>query len=59
MIKVSIKGKKFSKIALGTNAIYGRSHFSEARSEEYQNRCTDDYITLLIEKCMKLGVNVV
>lgn len=56
---VSIKGKQFSKVVLGTNAIYGRSHFSTARSTEYTSRCTDEYVTGLIETCMRFGVNAV
>jgi hypothetical protein len=57
--KVLINGKSFSKVVLGTNAIYGRSHFSGARSTEYENRCTDEYVALLIETCMRFGVNAV
>ena len=60
MIKtVSINGKAFSRVVLGTNAIYGRSHFSDARSKEYENRCTDAYVARLIETCMAFGVNTV
>jgi len=59
MKTVTIHGKRFSKVVLGTNAIYGRSHFSDARSKEYEKRCTDEYIELLIETCMKFGVNAV
>jgi hypothetical protein len=59
MRSVSINGKSFSKVVLGTNAIYGRSHFSDARSNEYECRCTDEYIRLMIERCMRFGVNAV
>ena len=59
MKTISIKGKKFSKVVLGTNAIYGRSHFSDARDREYVNRCNDEYIKALINKCMDLGINAV
>ncbi|MCP4146234.1 MAG: hypothetical protein GY757_00660 [bacterium] len=59
MQTVEIKGKTFSKIVLGTNAIYGRSHFSSARSQEYSSRCNDDYIHKMLETCMKYGVNTV
>lgn len=59
MRRVSICGKEFSKIVLGTNAIYGRSHFSEARSLEYEERCTDGYVARLIDTCMRFGVNSV
>jgi hypothetical protein len=56
---VSIKTKKFSKVVLGTNALYGRSHFSGARDKAYANRCTDAYITRLIETCMAFGLNTI
>lgn len=54
---VQINGKKFSRIVCGTNAFYGRSHFSEARDVEYADRCSDDYIKQIIRKCLKYGVN--
>lgn len=56
---VSIKGKSFSKVVCGTNAIYGRSHFSRARDKEYLSRCTDEYIGELLRKCSEFGVNAV
>jgi hypothetical protein len=56
---VSIHGKSFSKVVCGTNAIYGRSHFSEARNMEYRSRCTDDYIKVLFKKCREFGINAV
>ncbi len=59
MRTVSVNGKNFSKVVLGTNAVYGRSHFSDARSREYEERCTDEYIQRLIETCIKFGVNAV
>ncbi|MCP4218106.1 MAG: hypothetical protein GY765_25920 [bacterium] len=59
MQTVEIKGKSFSRIVLGTNAVYGRSHFSNARSLEYGNRCSDEYIMQMLEACMKHGVNTV
>ena len=59
MQTVTIKGKAFSKVVLGTNAIYGRSHFSEARDLEYSHRNTDAYVLKLIEKCIEYGVNAV
>jgi hypothetical protein len=43
----------------GSNAFYGRSHFSEARSAEYGQRSTDAYIEQVIRVCMKHGVNAV
>ena len=59
MKTVSIQGKEFSKVVLGTNAIYGRSHFSTARDNEYAERCTDEYVKALIYKCVELGINTV
>ena len=56
---VSIKGRTFSKVVCGTNAIYGRSHFSRARDKEYLSRCTDEYIVELLRKCSEFGVNAV
>ena len=56
---VSIHGKSFSKVVCGTNAIYGRSHFSVARNREYRRRCTDDYIKALFRKCRQFGVNAI
>jgi hypothetical protein len=59
MKKISIKGKLFSKVVCGTNAFYGRSHFSEARDIEYRTRCDDEYIKKIINKCLDFGVNAV
>lgn len=59
MKTVSIKGKHFSKVVCGTNAFYGRSHFSEARDTEYRARCSDDYIKKVIARCLEFGVNTV
>ncbi len=59
MKQISIRGKQFSKIICGTNAIYGRSHFSEARDAEYRTRCSDEYIKKLLATCTKFGVNTV
>jgi hypothetical protein len=56
---INIQGRSFSKIICGTNAFYGRSHFSEARNLEYQHRATDDYIEQVIRVCMNHGVNAV
>ncbi len=59
MENISIKGKLFSKVICGTNAFYGRSHFSEARDLEYSARCNDEYIKKVISKCLEFGVNAV
>ena len=59
MRTVSIKGKPFSKVVCGTNAFYGRSHFSEARDVEYRTRCNDDYIKKVVARCLEFGVNAV
>jgi hypothetical protein len=59
MEKVSIGGTLFSKVVCGTNAFYGRSHFSKARDAEYSTRCDDEYIKRMLVKCMDFGVNAV
>ncbi|MHC4123334.1 MAG: aldo-keto reductase family protein [Planctomycetota bacterium] len=59
MKNVSIKGKLFSKVVCGTNAFYGRSHFSEARDVEYRNRFNDEYIKKVISRCLDFDVNAV
>ena len=59
MNKVSIGGTLFSKVVCGTNALYGRSHFSRARDMEYSSRCDDEYIKRMLAKCMEFGVNAV
>ena len=59
MKTVKIKDKVFSKVVFGTNAIYGRSHFSHARDVEYSHRNTDAYIKKMLSKCMELGINAV
>jgi hypothetical protein len=56
---VAVKGKQFSKVVCGTNAFYGRSHFSEARDTEYRTRCSDDYIEKVVARCLEFGVNAV
>jgi hypothetical protein len=56
---IPIKGKLFSKIVCGTNAFYGRSHFSGARDIEYGTRCDDEYIKKILAKCFEFGVNAV
>ena len=59
MISIDIGGRKFSKAFCGTNAFYGRSHFSLARDKEYQERFDDKNIFKAIECCMKWGINTV
>lgn len=59
MQMVEIAGKSFSKIVCGTNAFYGRSHFSDARDVEYRTRCDDDYVRQVVECCLQHGVNAV
>ncbi|HEX2907492.1 MAG TPA: hypothetical protein VHO69_11560 [Phototrophicaceae bacterium] len=59
MQTIMIQGRAFSKVMCGSNAFYGRSHFSDARSQEYEHRATDDYIEQVIRVCMKHGVNAV
>jgi hypothetical protein len=59
MQQVLVRGKPFSKVVCGTNAFYGRSHFSEARDMEYRSRCDDDCIKSVIARCLEYGVNTV
>ena len=59
MEKVSINGTLFSKVVCGTNALYGRSHFSKARDVEYSTRCNDEYIKRMLVRCMDFGVNAI
>jgi len=56
---ISINEKSFSKVVLGTNPIYGRSHFSQARSAEYAARGDDEYIKQIIATCLGFGVDAV
>jgi len=56
---IAIQGRTFSKVMCGSNAFYGRSHFSNARSEEYRQRATDATIEQIIRVCMQHGVNAV
>ncbi len=59
MKQVTIGNVAFSKILCGTNAFWGHSHFSDARSAEYQRRFDDERIARTIERCIDLGVNTV
>jgi hypothetical protein len=59
MEKVSIDGTLFSKVVCGTNAFYGRSHFSKTRDVEYSTRCNDEYIKRMLLRCMDFGVNAI
>jgi hypothetical protein len=57
MKNIIIKNKPFSKIICGTNTFYGRSHFSDAKDVEYQNRFNNDYIEKILIKCSEFGIN--
>lgn len=59
MKNILIKNKSFSKIICGTNAFYGRSHFSNARDFEYRNRFNNEYIEKMLVKCSELGINTI
>lgn len=59
MKQVSIGKVAFSKVLCGTNAFWGHSHFSDARSAEYQARFDDETIARTIGRCIDLGVNTV
>ena len=47
---VEIGGAKFSKVLCGTNAFYGRSHFSAARDAEYRARFDDAGIERVLRR---------
>jgi hypothetical protein len=59
MKQVMIGDVAFSRVLCGTNAFWGHSHFSEARSAEYQGRFDDEAIARTIQRCLDLGVNAV
>lgn len=59
MKSIPIGGTLFSKVVCGTNALYGRSHFSKARDIEYSTRCSDKYIKKVLSTCIEFGVNAV
>jgi len=59
MKQVRIGGVGFSRVLCGTNAFWGHSHFSGARSAEYQGRFDDETIARVIQRCFDLGVNAV
>ena len=56
---VKIGDMEFSRAICGTNAFYGRSHFSAARDLEYRERFDDAYLSAAIETCLRLGINTV
>jgi hypothetical protein len=59
MQHINICGTDFSKIICGSNAFYGRSHFSSSRDVEYQTYFTDENIKKSIECCLTWGINTV
>ncbi len=59
MKQVAIGNLTFSKVLCGTNAFWGHSHFSDARSAEYLRRFDDETIARTIERCIELGINTV
>ena len=56
---INIGAHKFSKAVCGSNAFYGRSHFSLARDAEYRGRFDEENIIKAIECCMKWGINTI
>ena len=56
---ITIGGLQFSKVICGTNAFYGRSHFSLARDAEYKEHYDDKTIEKAVESCMKWGINTI
>lgn len=59
MKQVTIGNRSFSKVLCGTNAFWGHSHFSEARSTEYLRHFDDETIERTIQHSVNLGVNAV
>jgi hypothetical protein len=59
MKQVAIGNLLFSKVLCGTNAFWGHSHFSEARSAEYERRFDDEAIARTIQCGIDLGINAV
>ena len=59
MKQVTIGNRSFSKVLCGTNAFWGHSHFSEARSAEYRRYFDDETIERTIRHSVNLGVNAV
>jgi hypothetical protein len=59
MQHININNINFSKIICGTNSIYGRSHFSEARDIEYKNRFNDQTTLSILHHCCKSGINTI
>jgi hypothetical protein len=56
---VKIGNLEFSQAICGTNAFYGRSHFSQARDAEYRNRFDDAAVERVIRRLLDCGVNTV
>ncbi len=59
MKHVTLGSRSFSKVLCGTNAFWGHSHFSEARSAEYLRHFDDETIERTIRHSITLGVNAV
>ncbi len=59
MKTITINQNEFSKIICGTNAFYGRSHFSDSRDKEYTDRFNDEYTEETLRFCMEQGMNTI
>jgi hypothetical protein len=59
MKEIRIGGLCLSRVVCGTNAFFGRSHFSAARDAEYAGRFDDESIERAIEHGLALGMNAV
>jgi hypothetical protein len=59
MKRVRIGDWEFSKAICGTNAFYGRSHFSAARDAEYQTRFSPERIARVVQLGIARGINTV
>lgn len=59
MQQIRIGDLSLSRVLCGTNAFFGRSHFSAARDAEYAERFDDQSIERAIEHGLGLGMNTV
>ena len=59
MKDIRIGSLSVSKVLCGTNAFFGRSHFSAARDAEYARRFDDEAIGRAIGHALSLGMNAV
>ncbi|MBI5693136.1 MAG: hypothetical protein HZC55_23920 [Verrucomicrobia bacterium] len=59
MKTIRIGSREFSRVLFGTNAVFGRSHFSVARDAEYRARFDAAGIERLVQRAVDSGINTV